>query len=829
MWLRRCLDRIERQGGAVFLIAPPVYGGARLISGLDGKNGPLVWLELDAGDAGDPIAQGNKLAEAVKRALGSALFAYALPYTVGLNLLKGHLELLGPLTFALSGAEHGREFAAKLLDLHQQGSHVVLAFHTSEAHHRLGLDVPADAFVLDEDALRMTETEALHLAAGRLEDEVVLSLLETCGYAHETFLAELHQRLNLPLPSILSPHGAQLPPGHEIEIEPAALLTALITKQDWLKAAEVAVYYLPERVQEVMAEAGHAYHERGLHERLWRLLARLPRKIRGEGSVLFWRLSAAARLKRADEVRGEVEAYLLAHESPELRALHAGIFLDVDEAVGETARAYRAQVTPFTACQYGLMLDDAQEGARLLREAVRLAERSGRGYEIARNAGALTSRLIDAGSYFEAARWGEWALEHFDRLGLSDGQRRLYLLNDWAYARILSGETAGLEELLKEGESQLESAFPGLLELFRSTLGDYLVAAQRAPEALIYYRPNWEGAPRKMYGIRGLSMTRALLEQAEQDAALKIAEQAFYLTKDDSWDYHRPAVLAYGMALLMNKPGDAKEHFEKVLRTHESLPAPHLAQASLWLAQAQLSLHDADGAKETIEGAKRGLAELSATGLRLFSGPEGAFRDVWRLCRRDVMPLELRFLGTAEVWLNDESLGTKDEPLQLYPQLSEILVLLALHPEGLTLDRLLLLIAGDTGSRNALQVALSKVRRKVPLSPPPYTLQVAYKADFLEARALLNKGQLRQALELYRGPLLPDSEAPGIIEERESLEEAFRQTALALSDPEALLVLAEKFKDDPELWEAAGRTLPKGDPRAPVVRARVQQVFKDLI
>jgi hypothetical protein len=102
----------------------------------------------------------------------------------------------------------------------------------------------------------------------------------------------------------------------------------------------------------------------------------------------------------------------------------------------------------------------------------------------------------------------------------------------------------------------------------------------------------------------------------------------------------------------------------------------------------------------------------------------------------------------------------------------------------------------------------------------PYGIGVSYQADFLACEHLLGEGRVSEALALYQGPLLPRSDLPGIIEEREVLEEAL----LASENSEALLVLAERLGEDLELWEAALAALPKEDARAPIVRARVERV-----
>ncbi|MBS3966865.1 MAG: hypothetical protein KGZ60_09730 [Truepera sp.] len=817
-WLNQLLARLQEHQGPVLLTADPRWGAPHLIAALHKPQQPLVWCELSPFEADDPVAQGNKLAEAVKRALGSPLFGYGMPYRYGLSVLRQHLELLGPFTFALSQAEHGPAFAQDLLSLSGQGNLVVLHFSALPDD----LPLPAASLLLGPAELRLGQAEALALAEGQLADEEVMALWQDAGGAYEPFLVALHERLSLPLPLRPNPEGPRLPPGHEVVVEPDTLLDLLGKRQRWLEALELATTLLPERVPEVLAEAGPAYRERGLHRQLWNLLAGLPPEVAGTEAVLYWRLSAAARLSLTDQVREEVEGRLQEHEAPELRALYALVLAPPEWALGEAKRAYEAAQTPLTLYAYGWQLctSDLHHGYEVLRASVKLAEAEGRPYQIARNTGVLASSLISLGRYREAAHWAEWALEQFDRAGLADLHQRLYLINDWAYARILIGETAGLEGILTESEARLSEVNRDLARLFRSTLGDYYLAVGKPEQALGYYRQNWEGAKRDMGGAEANNLVRALLELGETDEALKVAERAYSLTQGETSRNAHRGLLAYGMALSLVEPGKALTPLQGAYRAFQTpLDADLLAQAGLYLARVQLLLGSPDEAKEALRGAKAGLSELAEVGLHFRAGPREALGGVFSLLNRDDPPLALRFLGGSEVRL-------AGKPLGLQQRGHEILALLALHPEGLSGEQLLLLIYGDEGSPDNLKPSISKLRRLLPIAAKPYRLEVPLRADFLELTRLLHEGRVREAVSLYQGPLLPRSDLPGISEARELLEEQLRQAVLAAGDAESLLELAQRLGGDLQLWEAALAALSKEDPRAPLVRARVARIHE---
>lgn len=163
-------------------------------------------------------------------------------------------------------------------------------------------------------------------------------------------------------------------------------------------------------------------------------------------------------------------------------------------------------------------------------------------------------------------------------------------------------------------------------------------------------------------------------------------------------------------------------------------------------------------------------------------------------------------------------------PERLSRRYAEVLVLLLLNPEGLSGEALLLELYGDAGSLSALKAIVSRCRKVVGIDSAPYRLAEKLTSDLTDIEAHLRAGRLREALELYKGPLLPESEAPGVQRARERIDEALRQAALHANEGELVLRLARKWPDDLELWERAAELFPKSDPTYPLVRARVRRI-----
>jgi len=169
-------------------------------------------------------------------------------------------------------------------------------------------------------------------------------------------------------------------------------------------------------------------------------------------------------------------------------------------------------------------------------------------------------------------------------------------------------------------------------------------------------------------------------------------------------------------------------------------------------------------------------------------------------------------------------------PVGLPPRLAEAALALTLHPEGLSRDALndFLTPDGQTPfSSGGLRGLLTRLRALLPVSEAPYRWAVAFAADVADARSLLAEGRVREAIALWQGPLLPLSDAPGVREARETLEEALRQAALLSGDADALFELADRLGDDLALWEAAAAAMPPGDPRLALALARERRLARE--
>ena len=129
-----------------------------------------------------------------------------------------------------------------------------------------------------------------------------------------------------------------------------------------------------------------------------------------------------------------------------------------------------------------------------------------------------------------------------------------------------------------------------------------------------------------------------------------------------------------------------------------------------------------------------------------------------------------------------------DRALTLSRRHSEIVVLLAARERALSAEELTLELFGERGKPVSTRAELSRLRRLLgpALDANPYRLIDAVEADFLDVDRRVVGGRARAALECYVGPLLPRSEAPGVIELRRGLDAGVRGSVLRSGDDELL-------------------------------------------
>lgn len=163
---------------------------------------------------------------------------------------------------------------------------------------------------------------------------------------------------------------------------------------------------------------------------------------------------------------------------------------------------------------------------------------------------------------------------------------------------------------------------------------------------------------------------------------------------------------------------------------------------------------------------------------------------------------------------------------------AEILALLVDAPAGVTAERLAVLVHGDRANPSTARAACSRLRSRLPgvVLARPYRLSAGTDSDLAQVRRHLRSGDLAPAVEAYRGPLLPDSTAPGVREIGDGLHAELRGALLEAGDAEALAswCATPHGADDLLAAEALVKALPHGDPRRGAAAGRIASLRRRL-
>ncbi len=182
--------------------------------------------------------------------------------------------------------------------------------------------------------------------------------------------------------------------------------------------------------------------------------------------------------------------------------------------------------------------------------------------------------------------------------------------------------------------------------------------------------------------------------------------------------------------------------------------------------------------------------------------------------------LSLALLGRDRA---DAELGGRR--LALRPRHSEILTLLCSRPEGLTSEELSEGIYGHGSHAGSIRVEISRLRKLLGncIDTEPYRLRCGVSSDVAQVCGLLHRGELRDAASRYAGPLLPNSDAPGVVAEREALESWLRQSVMSSGDVEALWswLSTSSGSYDFAAWQRLLTSLPFQDPRRSWAASRI--------
>lgn len=252
--------------------------------------------------------------------------------------------------------------------------------------------------------------------------------------------------------------------------------------------------------------------------------------------------------------------------------------------------------------------------------------------------------------------------------------------------------------------------------------------------------------------------------------------------------------------------------------------APHtlsLVEATVAAAQAQLRVERLQHAAQLTTRPARRRSQSTASRSPGETTRDGSlYRNSMQLLGRDQALLSLRGRTVA-----------------LSARHSEILALLSTHPDGLSAEELSILLYPGDGSAITLRAEMVRLRKVLQQLDPdavpgsrPYRLPLDLVPDSAQVLSCLQRGAHRIALEIYRGAVLPRSEAPGIIDLRNKVSSLLREAVMTDGSAESLLRYAElpEARNDVDVRSAALRLLPARSPKRAAVVADLERLEAEL-
>jgi len=193
------------------------------------------------------------------------------------------------------------------------------------------------------------------------------------------------------------------------------------------------------------------------------------------------------------------------------------------------------------------------------------------------------------------------------------------------------------------------------------------------------------------------------------------------------------------------------------------------------------------------------------------------------------VPQLLSVLGRDRAVLT--TVSAADPGNELSVRHSELLFLLAQHPEGYTADQLAIALHERDVPAVTVRAELSRLRSLLPdlaLSGRPYRISSAMRTDVAAVRALLANGDVSSAVKAYPGPILPSSESPEVQAERDLLHREIRSAVLRSTDSATVLAFANgpTSRDDILVWRHA---VGLADPATrPVLIEQLRRIEREL-
>jgi hypothetical protein len=312
--------------------------------------------------------------------------------------------------------------------------------------------------------------------------------------------------------------------------------------------------------------------------------------------------------------------------------------------------------------------------------------------------------------------------------------------------------------------------------------------------------------------------------------------EAIGFVEGSNWDERLAGTNAPGMALRLDQSVHVigAEHFRRSVHRWSCAATPIHDPTD----HSLLGVLDITGADDVVipqtmamvrAAARMAESELAREVLNRHAGSGGAV-DAGRAAG---LVVRVEALGRSAALLTVDDGRGRRRTIRLSPRHSEMLLLLASAPRGLSGDELAVLLYEEDSSASTLRVELGRLRAILGddlLASRPYRLVADVGADWLGVEAMLAIGDVAAAVRAYRGPLLPQSRAPGVVRLRDGVEASLRQAVLDSREPDLMSTWtrSEWGADDYDMWQAQLEALSPRSPLRSLVIGQLGRLDREL-
>lgn len=725
------------------------------------------------------------------------------PILDAVSARRVHVGIIGPgnlPSFTISGVELSERIFAELLKAYDGVGRLIFISRPDEAarfhksHPQTCLLTPGETQVNHAEAEYMVGQQLSDGEFNRLRTETSLRFDQLTKLVNA----------GLGLPDVTEGEPAFSTPVVRLTPSPATLVDLLKRNARWQKALDVAIQFYPEQIEEVIDLAAEESVRQGTLSAFERKLKYVPEEVSRSDRVLYWRLFTAASHGLAEDIKRTAAERINANSPPKLRLLAAALDVVPLESAVLNSLEKSVEFDSPSALNYAHLLATSGNTTRaipMLENLYSMYRKAGRVFRTVHALVLLANAKLLHGNFASASLHAETALDLTDRHNIQDQQLRFVCIALTSFIRLLSGDDGKAAELLHSIDEAVLQAVNTGYESVHTTIGDLSMVEGNFANAEAAYRRVFNGLSTAASDSVLPDLVLALYALGRSDEALALALGRITTTEPERMTSGSWCVLAEALALSLNGDHRGKGLLETISTNRGGKwNALQRSRAVIHLALHYHRVGAQSKAITVLASHQALIHQLGESGWILLGGANahlGSLRAEWLAT---LQPIQLEFLGGSD-WLyksgSEESLGSNRL------RIMELLFCLSMFPEGINTEGLLTCFGWSPESALAMRTLVKSLRQFVEVGTKPYRLERPVAADYITLTELIDSNELDRALDLYKGPLLPNSEIPFVIEHRTHLETLLRIAVLESGMPELLARLATKFDDDLELVEEA--------------------------